>query len=85
MHARIKKFVGSGAGELVAGDVSDTVAAGLDGVHPYLGQFRKDVRGVLQLDPVELDVLSGGEMPVATIIDARDPGKPAHCAAINTP
>ena len=55
--ARILDLVGGGAGERVGGDVADAVAAGLDAVHPDAGEVGQDVRQLLELDPVELDVL----------------------------
>ncbi len=78
MDARIKQLVGGRTGELVAGDVPNAVSAGLDSVHPHLGQFGKDVRGFFQLNPVELDILAGRKMPITTIVDARNLGKPAQ-------
>ena len=50
-------------------------------VHLDLGEFRKNVRNLLEFGPVVLDVLTGREMPVAAIIAARDasPGRAAVC------
>ena len=57
-RARIDDLVGRDAGEVVGGDVADAVAAGLDGVHLDRGQVGEDVGHLLQLRPVELDVLA---------------------------
>ncbi len=70
--ARIVGLVGGGAGVRVGGDVADVVAAGLDGVHPDLGQVIEDVRRVLQLDPVQLDVGARGEVAVPLVVGAGD-------------
>ena len=43
-----------------------------------VGQLGQDVRRVLQLDPVELDVLARGEMAVALVVAARDVRQLAH-------
>ena len=37
-----------------------------------LGQPVEDIRHALQLNPVELDVLPGGEVPVAPVMDLSD-------------
>ena len=63
---------------MIGGDVADAVARGLDGVHLDLGQRGQDVRHVLELDPVELDVLARREMAVAAVVLARDVGKLAQ-------
>jgi hypothetical protein len=80
-HARIVDLLGRGAGIGVGGDVADAVAAGLDGVQVHLGQGVQDVGRVLQLDPVELDVLAGGEVAVALVVGAGDPGQAAGLAS----
>ncbi len=52
-------------GQLVAGDVADAVAAGLDTVHVHGGQQVHHVGAFGQGNPVELHVLAGGEVAVA--------------------
>ncbi|MNN03387.1 hypothetical protein D3C81_1160750 [compost metagenome] len=49
-------------------------------MHLDLSQVLEDVGHLLQFDPVELDVLTGGEMPVAAIIVAGDARQGAHLA-----
>ena len=80
-RARIGHFVGGGAGELVRGNVADAIAAGLDGVHLHRRQLGKDVGRILQLDPVELEVLARGEMAVAAVVLARDMAQHPHLPA----
>ena len=55
---RIDDLVARDAGEVVGGDVADAVAAGLDGVHLDRRELGQDVRHLLELRPVELDVLA---------------------------
>ena len=62
-------------GELIAGDVADAVAAGLDRVHLHAGQIGQDVRHGLQPGPVILDILAGAEVAVALVIFLRDMGQ----------
>ena len=76
----ILDLVGGGAGEMVGGDIAHAIAAGLDGMHLHAGQLGKNVGHVHQLDPVELDILAGGEMAEALVIFARDMGQLAHLA-----
>ena len=63
------------AGQMVAGDVANAVAAGLDGVHVHRGEVGEDVRYPLQGRPVELDVLAGGEVAVAPVVAHGDRGE----------
>ncbi|MDT4841363.1 hypothetical protein FQZ97_752150 [compost metagenome] len=71
-RARVQQFVGGHPGEGFGGDVAHAVAGGLDGVHLHLGQLLEDVRHLGKLDPVELDVLPGGEVAVAAVVLAGD-------------
>ena len=70
--ARILDLVGRDAGPLVGGDVAHAIAAGLHAVHADAGEIGHRVGQFLELDPVELDVLPRGEMPVAAIVTAGD-------------
>jgi hypothetical protein len=79
--AGIVDLLGRRAGEGVAGDVANAVAAGLDGVQVDLGQRVEDVGGVGQLDPVELDVLARGEVAVVPVPAPSDVGQPAQLYA----
>jgi hypothetical protein len=63
---------------LVGTDVADAVAAGLDRVHLDFGQVGEDIGRFLQLDPVVLDVLAGGEMAVPAVILFGDVGQHAQ-------
>ena len=44
-------------------------------------QLRQDLRGVLQRQPVELEVMAGGEMAPTPAIDAGHPGQGAELVA----
>ena len=70
--ARILDLVRRHAGPLVGGDVAHIVAAGLHAVHADAGEIGHRVRQLLELDPVVLNVLPGGEMPIAAVVAARD-------------
>ena len=75
VRAGVGDLVRGDAGQVVAGDVADAVAAGLDGVHVHRGEVREDVRDPIQGRPVELDVLAGGEVPVAAVVAPGDGGE----------
>jgi hypothetical protein len=62
--ARIGDFVDRDAGALVAGDVADAVAAGLDAVHVDRSQQVHHVGALGQRNPVVLDVLARREVRV---------------------
>ena len=62
---RIDRFVGRDAGEAVARDVADAVAAGLDAVHVGVGKHVHHGGGVVEGDPVELHVLTRREVAEA--------------------
>ncbi len=47
-------------------------------MHVVLGQPVEDVRHALQLDPVELNVLPRGEVPIATVVLAGNMRQGAH-------
>ena len=69
---RILDLVGRDAGPLVGGDVAHDVAARLHAVHADAGELGHGVGQLFELDPMELNVLPRGEMPVAAIVAARD-------------
>ena len=71
--ARIVDLLRRGTGAGVRGGVADTVARGLDGMQIHLSQGIENIRGIAQLDPVELDILTGCEMAIALVIGPRDP------------
>jgi hypothetical protein len=67
---------------MVGGHVADAVAAGLDRVHPDIGQRVQHVGHVAQLRPVELDVLARREMAVALVPGSGDHAPAAHLRAV---
>jgi len=56
---------------VVGGDVAHHVAARLDRVHLHRRELGEDVGDVFELRPVELQVLSRGEVAVAAVVGAR--------------
>jgi len=70
--ARVDELVPGDAGEVIRGDVAHAVAAGLNGVHLNARELCQNVRHVLEPGPVELDVLTCGEVAVASVILAAD-------------
>jgi hypothetical protein len=84
-RARVDDLVGGDAGELVGGDVAHAVAGGLDGVHLDFGQFGQDVGHVLDLRPVELQVVARREVAVALVVGAGDMGQLAQLGAFIMP
>ena len=76
--ARVLDLARGDAGPLVGGDVAHAIAAGLHAVQPDFGEVRHHVGEVFELDPVELDVLPGGEVAVAAIVAAADVGEHAQ-------
>ena len=61
----VEHLVGAGAGEVAALDVADGVAAGLPRGQADGGEVPQDGGYPLQLDEVELDVLTGGDVAPA--------------------
>ena len=49
------------------------------------GEVRHGVRQILELDPVELDVLPRGEMPVVAVVAAADMGEHAQLVGRQRP
>ena len=60
------------AGQMVAGRVAYAVAAGLDGMHLHTGQVVQNIRHLLELGPVVLDILPRREMPVILVVGSGD-------------
>jgi hypothetical protein len=75
---RVLDLVGRDAGPLVGRDVAHAIAAGLHAVQPRAREIVHGIRQLGELDPVELDVLPGGEMAVVAVVAARDMRKRAH-------
>ena len=71
-------LVAGDAREVVARDVADAVARGLDGVHLDPGELGQDVGHLLDMRPVELDVLARREVAVAAVVGAADVGERAQ-------
>ena len=69
---RIDHLIPRGAGVFIGGDVADAIAAGLDGMHVHIRQRLENGRHILELGPIELDVLPRREMPETTIPTAGD-------------
>ena len=76
--ARILDLVRRHAGPLVGRDVANIVAAGLHAVHADAGEIGHGLGQLLELDPVELDVLPRGEMAVTAVVAPRDVGQHAQ-------
>jgi hypothetical protein len=70
---------------MIGGDVAHAVAARLDRVHLHGRELGKDVRHVLDLGPVELDVLPRAEVPVSAIPAACDFGQRPQLAGGQEP
>ena len=70
--ARVDELVPGDAGKVIGGDVAHAVAAGLNGMHLDACKLCQDVRNVLEPGPVELDILTCGEVAVASVILAAD-------------
>ena len=71
-RARIGDLVLGDAGQRIAGDVADGVAAGLDAVQLHVGQQVHHIGALAQRDPVELHIGAGGEVAVAELQPRAD-------------
>ena len=60
----------------VRGDVAGVIARCLHGVNADLGKIRQGIRQFGELDPVELDILPGGEVAVAAVVAPRHMRQP---------
>ena len=76
--ARILDLVGRDAGPLIGGDVAHAIAAGLHAVQAGAREIGHRVGQLLELDPVELDVLPRGEMAVVAVVAPRHVREHAH-------
>ena len=79
--AGVYHLVGSHAGQCIAGDVADAIAAGLDAVHVHFGQQVHHIGRAVQCDPVELQVLPRGEVAPAAVEFIGDAGQLAQLRA----
>lgn len=78
IDARVLNLVGRDTRPLVAGDIANAIAAGLHRMQVRLGQDREHLGHVVELDPVELNILTCGEMAVAAVIAPRNMRQRAH-------
>ncbi len=69
--AGVLDLVRRDAGPLIGGDVANGIAARLDAVQPRPREIGHRIGQLLELDPMELDVLPRGEVAVAAVIAAR--------------
>ena len=74
--AGILDLAGRDARPLVRGHVAGVIAGRLHGVNADLGEIGERVGELGELDPVELDVLPGGEMAVAAVVAPRHMREP---------
>ncbi len=72
VRTRIVQLIRRDAGEVIGGDVADAIAARLDRMHLHAGEVLEDIGHVLQLGPVELQILARREVAVALVVRARD-------------
>src|SRR5450755_4365942 len=72
VRTRIEQLVSGDTSEVVAGDIADAIAAGLDRVHLDARQLGENVWHVFEARPIELDVLPRSEVAVASVILPAD-------------
>src|ERR1700722_13407714 len=75
---RILEFIRGNSRKMIRGGIADAVAAGLNGVHLDGREFSQYVGHLLELRPVVLNVLAGGEMSGAAIVAPRNPAQRAQ-------
>ena len=68
-NTRVFDFIPGPSGVLVRGDVSNAVAAGLNAMHFNFGERCQCIRYVLELDPIELQILPRREVAKAFVVD----------------
>ena len=74
----ILDLIGCRPGKWIRGDIANAISRRLDGMHFKTGKPVQNIWRLDKLDPVELDVLAGGEMPEATVKITGDSGKSTH-------
>ena len=62
---RVDHFINGYARQFIGGDVANAIATGLNAVHVHGGQEVHHIGRLIQWNPVELNVLTGGEVTVA--------------------
>jgi hypothetical protein len=80
---RIFELVRRDAGQVIGRDVANAVAAGLNRMHLHCREQRQNVGHLLQLRPVELNVLPRREMAIVTVVLACDPREHAQLLALH--
>ena len=68
-------LIGRDSSELIRSGIANAVAAGLYCVHLNFSKMGKKVWNILEGRPVELNILTSGEMAIALIEMARDKGE----------
>src|SRR5207244_1514148 len=77
-HEGVDDLVLRDAGEMVGGDVAERVARGLDRMHLHRGELGEHLGHLLELRPVELQVLARREVAVSAVVLAADVGQLAQ-------
>ena len=72
IRPRIDNLVFRHTSEVIAGDIANAIATGLDRVHFHRREVGENIRRVFQLGPVVLDVLARSEMRIIFVVLARD-------------
>ncbi len=83
--SRVLQFICGDSGEVIRGHVADAVAARLNRVHFDGCQVCEDVGHILELGPVELDVLAGREVAVGAVIATRHLSQHAQLVGAQQP
>ena len=78
IRTRVNNFICRNARIFIGRDVADAVAGGLNPVHFNCGKISQYIRCFFQLDPIELEILTGREVTIAPVVFARDVRKHAH-------
>ena len=60
----VDHFIDGHASQFVGGDVANAIAAGLNAMHVHGGQKVHHIGRLVQGNPVELNILPGGEVTV---------------------
>src|SRR5579862_6996584 len=85
VRPRIIDLLRGDARQMIGGDVAYAVAARLDRMHLHCRQLGEDLGNIGERRPVQLQVLSGGEVAIAAVIAARDVRERAQLAGGKQP
>ena len=77
-QAGIFDLVMCGTCQRITGHIADAISGRLDGMHVNRGKIVKNVRRLMKLDPVKLDILAGGEMAKTKVELAGNGSKTTH-------